>query len=143
MLWSHYADKHRGICLGFDVPDRKVVPVTYDARRLEMDLDRQLARPGRDETLGLRLMTTKYEGWVYEDEVRVFVALAESDLETGMYFYDFGKDVVLKEIILGARSKLTRPAIAKVLSKDQGTPKIIKAKLAFDSFTVVPNRAVK
>jgi hypothetical protein len=141
MLWSHYADKHRGICLGFDVPDRKVVPVTYDARRLEVDLDRALARPGRDETLGLRLMTTKYEGWVYEDEVRLFVALSESDLETGMYFYDFGKDVVLKEIILGARSKLTRPALAKLLGKDGPLPKIVKTKIAFDSFTVVSANA--
>ena len=21
LLWAHYADKHRGICLGFDIPD--------------------------------------------------------------------------------------------------------------------------
>jgi hypothetical protein len=125
------------------VPDRKVVPVNYGARRLEFDLDRQLAKPGRDETLGLRLMTTKFEGWEYEDEVRLFVALSESDLETGMYFYDFGKDVVLKEIILGARSTVTRPALAKLLSKEDAAPKIVKAKLAFDTFTVVSNRAAK
>ena len=143
MLWSHYADKHRGICLGFDVPDRKVVPVTHNARRLEVDLDRALAKPGRDETLGLRLMTTKFEGWEYEDEVRLFVALSESDLETGMYFYDFGKDVVLREIILGARSTLKQPAIAKLVAGTKPAPKVIKAKLAFDTFTVVPNRPAK
>jgi hypothetical protein len=120
-----------------------VVPVTYDARRLEVDLDRQLAKAAPDEALGLRLMTTKYEGWVYEDEVRLFVALSESDLETGMYFYEFGKDVVLKEIIVGARSTLTRPALAKLLSKDEATPRIIKARLAFNTFTVVSNREKK
>jgi hypothetical protein len=75
--------------------------------------------------------------------VRLFVGLSESDLETGMYFYDFGKDVVLKEIILGARSTLTRPAIAKVLPDNQPAPKIIKARLAFDTFVVEPNRATK
>ncbi len=143
MLWSHYADQHRGICLGFEVPDKKVVQVTYDARRLEADLERKLSKPGGDEAIGLRLMTTKYEGWDYEDEFRLFVALSESDLETGMYFYDFGKDIVLKEIILGARCGLTRPAIAKVLSGDGPAPKIVKARLAFDTFTVESNRAKK
>ena len=29
LLWSHYADKHRGIALGFDVPDQLLVPVHY------------------------------------------------------------------------------------------------------------------
>src|SRR5687767_14278862 len=26
VLWSHYADKHRGICLGFDVSDHLLAP---------------------------------------------------------------------------------------------------------------------
>ena len=143
MLWSHYADQHRGICLGFEVPDKKVVQVTYDARRLEADLERKLSKAGGDEAIGLRLMTTKFEGWDYEDEFRLFVALSESDLETGMYFYDFGKDIELKEIILGARCNLTRPAIAKALSGDGPAPKIIKARLAFDTFTVESNRTKK
>jgi hypothetical protein len=29
VLWSHYADKHRGICLGFDIDSQCVRPVTY------------------------------------------------------------------------------------------------------------------
>jgi hypothetical protein len=142
MLWSHYADQHRGMCLGFDVPDKKVVPVTYDAHRLELDLERKLSKPGGDDTIGLRLMTTKFEGWDYEDEVRLFVALSESDLETGMYFYGIGREIVLKEIILGARSTMTRPAIAKLLPKDQSI-KVIKARIDFDRFTVEPSRARK
>jgi len=143
MLWSHYADQHRGICLGFDVNDKKVVKVTYDAHSLELDLVRKLSKPGRDESIGLRLMTTKYKGWVYEDEVRLFVGLSEADLETGMYFYDLGGEVKLKEIILGARSTLTRPAIAKLLPDDQPAPKIVKARFNFDTFKVESNRAKK
>lgn len=27
--WSHYADRHRGFCLGFDVPDALIKEVTY------------------------------------------------------------------------------------------------------------------
>jgi len=33
VLWSHYANRHRGICLGFDVPDNSVKAVQYVASR--------------------------------------------------------------------------------------------------------------
>src|SRR4051812_14453020 len=35
VLWSHYADKHKGMCLGFDVPDEKIVPVRYTSEKLQ------------------------------------------------------------------------------------------------------------
>ena len=32
--WAHYADKHTGLCLGFDVPDELLMQVKYRKRRL-------------------------------------------------------------------------------------------------------------
>ncbi|MCX6543487.1 MAG: DUF2971 domain-containing protein [Acidobacteria bacterium] len=32
LLWAHYADKHRGICLGFDVTRRHAKRVNYITR---------------------------------------------------------------------------------------------------------------
>src|SRR5258708_39847836 len=32
--WSHYSDKHRGLCLGFDVADDFVRRVVYSKRRI-------------------------------------------------------------------------------------------------------------
>jgi len=29
VLWGHYADKHRGICLGFDMPEDLPTKVDY------------------------------------------------------------------------------------------------------------------
>jgi len=29
LMWGHYAEKHTGICLGFDVPDKLFEPVIY------------------------------------------------------------------------------------------------------------------
>ena len=47
VLWSHYADKHRGLCLGFDVPESELHEVTYlDRRRRLTDLVPETARPG-------------------------------------------------------------------------------------------------
>src|SRR5712664_3511303 len=33
LLWSHYADKHRGMCLGFDIDDRGLKQVNYVTER--------------------------------------------------------------------------------------------------------------
>ena len=33
VLWSHYADTHRGLCLGFEVDDTVSVRVRYTAKR--------------------------------------------------------------------------------------------------------------
>ena len=32
--WAHYADGHRGLCLGFDIPDEHLTKVTYVDKRL-------------------------------------------------------------------------------------------------------------
>ena len=39
LLWGHYAEKHTGIALGFDVPDERLSPVIYAKRLLSMKLD--------------------------------------------------------------------------------------------------------
>src|SRR6266446_5545165 len=38
LLWSHYADKHRGMCLGFDVDDRGLKAVNYVEERSDLKL---------------------------------------------------------------------------------------------------------
>lgn len=38
VIWSHYADKHRGICLGFDVPDDPILHISYDGGRLLLNI---------------------------------------------------------------------------------------------------------
>lgn len=38
VLWSHYADKHRGICLGFDILEKYGQPVRYSRSRLPVKL---------------------------------------------------------------------------------------------------------
>ena len=35
--WAHYANKHKGLCLGFDIPDHCVAKVEYSEQRLIAD----------------------------------------------------------------------------------------------------------
>lgn len=66
LMWSHYADKHKGVCLELDVracPEFFVYPVkvTYETEYPTFNLG--------EETHSI--FATKYKDWAYEDEIRV------------------------------------------------------------------------
>jgi len=67
VLWSHYGEKHKGIVLGFEIPTDHVHKVAYTGDRLEQDLINGFEE--NDDSLGHKLLTTKYEHWSYEDDV--------------------------------------------------------------------------
>ena len=46
VLWSHYADKHRGICLGFDLDDYYSQNVKYRDNRLDPDTKKNVKYAG-------------------------------------------------------------------------------------------------
>lgn len=140
VLWSHYADKHRGICLGFDVPDNKTLPMSYDGRRLELDIEREISRRSGPIELVRKLMTTKYRDWKYEREVRILVSLKKPDPETGFFFCKFGRQLALKEVVVGARSALSKNAVQATLSSKDAHATITRTRLAFKTFRIVPQR---
>ncbi|MDB5435478.1 MAG: hypothetical protein JWR47_1735, partial [Phenylobacterium sp.] len=98
LLWSHYGERHRGMCLGFDIPDTLVHSVRYVAARGSAKL---LARIDADEAGDIAaeamqdLLFMKFKGWEYEDEVRAFVRLDRD--ESGEYFQDFSDELRLRE----------------------------------------------
>jgi hypothetical protein len=76
--------------------------------------------------------------WQYEDEVRVFARLEERDPASGFYFGEFNEQLVLREVIVGPLSKVTKREIQDALHDDDIT--ITKGRLAFRTFDVVCNR---
>ena len=141
LLWSHYGDKHRGICLGFDVPDAHIVHVSYNSNRLLAAASKLLGGGPGAQALMSTLLRTKYLDWKYENEVRVFTTLDDVDAATGHYFKGFGLDMQLREMILGARFSGSAAAIAAVARKRNPRISIIQSRLAFKSFRVVRNRS--
>lgn len=82
MLWAHYADKHRGICLGFEIPDNPDVvhSVIYADERERQDayfflktIGSQSIETAQDAMM--RKLSLKYRRWEYEDEVRLLKRL--------------------------------------------------------------------
>jgi len=43
VIWAHYSDKHKGLCLGFEVPERLGRKVRYVKRRLSIPALRVLS----------------------------------------------------------------------------------------------------
>jgi hypothetical protein len=141
--WSHYADKHRGLCLGFDMPDKYLTPVTYCAKRLEPDINTLRGGGGRAQTEMLRILSTKYSHWRYENEVRCFIRLSEQDASKGVYFCHFSKSLALREVIVGHNSTLSRAKIGEAIGENKSEVSICKARLAFRSFRIVRQRNEK
>lgn len=141
VLWSHYADRHRGAALGFDVNDKFLWKVKYrSARKALPDLTQLSANQRLD--LIKDSVQTKFLHWNYEAEQRIFVNLDPKEEENGLYFKDFDDDLVLKEVIIGVRSDLTSTQIAKSLD-DKTCPHVTTSRLAFGSYRVVPQRNKK
>jgi Protein of unknown function (DUF2971) len=106
LLWSHYADRHRGVCLGFEVSslETKFGEVRYGADKIpypaKLDVD-----------FMWQALRTKYHGWRYEEEWRVFIELNNPEWNQSagrsLYFANFSNELILREVILGAENKNT------------------------------------
>ena len=137
VLWSHYAEKHRGICLGFDVPEQYALSVTYRKKRVPIRFQNKDPDQGLDENFVDELLRTKYEHWAYEAERRMFVSLDEGTRENGIYFYDFDESLILKEIIVGPLCEVPLERIESLAQSTNGGVVVRKARLAFKKFEVV------
>lgn len=140
VLWSHYAEKHRGVCLGFDVSDHLLSDVIYTDKPMKMATDGKSSLLELSENFVDALLRTKYVDWKYEDERRVFVRLDHETHESGLYFYPFSSDLVLREVILGPRCALPIKNIRKLVANFEPQIYVIKSRLAFTKFKVVKNR---
>jgi hypothetical protein len=131
LLWSHYADRHRGLALGFDVDEQILKPVTYRKTRPAVkSINMQVAN---------WLLFTKYQDWSYEQEARIFTDLNDRDPASGLYFAKFGKQLVLREVIAGPLCTVQVTELHAAVSLDRGVA-FRKTRLAFNSFRVVTDR---
>lgn len=136
LLWSHYADKHKGIALGFNVPNGEPYrAVKYRRTRLPTPLGRAIVGSDIDD-----LVFTKYTAWRYESEYRCGCDLEASIKENDLFFEPFSDDLKLAEIIIGCDSTVTRAEIDAVLGPRRTTVDAFKARAAFGTFSVVKNR---
>ncbi len=101
LLWGHYADRNRGIALGFEVVSKR-----FYIARVRYPPERERDPFGNRENITIceyinELGYNKYANWSYEKEHRFFVKLDDCLNIEGNYFLKFGNDLVLKKVIVG------------------------------------------
>ena len=112
LMWSHYADKHSGICVGFNFPhkyDNKFIlcPVKYLNELKELDGATDIYR------VILYWLTSKSIRWEYEKEIRAISRCKSPKTDHEYITYD---SRYIKEIIFGCNvtDKKIEEAILKI-----------------------------
>ncbi len=77
LMWSHYANSHKGMCLEFDTsfdPFTRVFPVQYSPNFPQINPVKMITNFGTDVIYreSVKPLLTKYECWEYEAEWRLF-----------------------------------------------------------------------
>lgn len=135
LLWSHYGDGHRGICLGFDIPDEYAREVVYTNERFSLPSNDHLQRGELGDEFVDRLLATKQGCWRYEQEVRLPVQPDEE--EGNIQFCKFDNNLQLREVIAGCRCVISRKEIEAALRGYRAPISVVKASQSLRGFDVV------
>lgn len=101
-MWSHYADSHKGICLGFDVKDELLNDITYVERRPKNQIRYDDIFSADNEKVFEECFLTKFSHWEYEEEMRAFFDVDKVELsKSELFFEPFSENIILREVLLG------------------------------------------
>lgn len=139
LLWGHYADKHKGVAIGFEILEGEVLKVGYNSgpKRTRFELTNNQKE---GEKLFLSLAQTKYEKWSYEEEYRIIVKLKDCEIayikDKKLFFVKFQKRLKVKEIILGCKfDHQKKSKRIKILAKKMGA-KIIPTRQGWEDYKI-------
>lgn len=137
LMWSHYADYHRGICLEFEFPDMpenlfslcKQVRYCVDYPKLDFS---DFLEPGQDNTVNFinRMILTKSKSWEYEKEWRM-VLPGYGDKKVNFPPH------LLKAVYLGCNiSKRNKNKLLKILNDRSVLPELYQCKKSTNAFSL-------
>jgi mRNA-degrading endonuclease YafQ of YafQ-DinJ toxin-antitoxin module len=123
LMWSHYADKHNGICIGFKLPYRYkddfiVSPVSYLNKLTPLDGETSVQR------VLIYWLTSKSIRWEYEKEYR---ALRKAKTKEEFEYVKIEPHLI-KEVIFGCN--------VSDLKIQETTKKLKESNLDFDSLLI-------
>lgn len=135
--WAHYADNHKGICLGFEIPEHQLRKVRYVSERLARETLEEL-------DCNEKLLTTKFNHWSYEQERRLILELSSYSKDgQGLRFVSFSDDLMLKEVYIGCKSKLKYDDITSAYSSGNKSVIVKITRPSFRDFRIVWDQSKK
>lgn len=135
--WAHYADNHKGVCLGFEIDEKKLRKVKYVSERLVKET---LDQPDCNE----KLLTTKFSHWSYEQERRLIIKLTNHSMGSqGLRFKEFDGDMSLKEVYIGCKSDLVFDDIVNAYPSNNKSVIVKITRPSFRDFRIVWDQSKK
>jgi hypothetical protein len=138
VLWSHYADSHRGMALVLHrAAGADLRRVKYSRRRKSVAVQHL---DQRDEEAIIAALGdsffVKSPTWAYEKEVRILVELNKHEISGGSYFAGLPKEMI-RGVILGLRCDFS-PGYLRKLFQHIGVPraKVWRAKKSATGFSL-------
>lgn len=147
VLWSHYADSHRGVVLVFEIPDDMAIRIDYQPERFKLAVNAAIQRDSFAESDLTQLISTKFSSWGYEKEIRMMCHLndhfCQMDSKGKKVYFEslslesYGMDALkLVGLIRGVRCDLKPADIASELLAVDTLP-VQDAQLDLSSFQVI------
>lgn len=122
LLWSHYANKHQGVRIEFEMNEMlPLAGVNYSEKRYNFDVSKAPDANFLREAFN-QIFTTKSDVWGYEGEVRMVFnrdhSIEVEPDEDAVYYLDFPVDWV-KSVDFGINCRqITIDPIASILRQD-------------------------
>lgn len=140
VMWSHYGEKHTGICLGFDVPRSEAIEVRYVAEPVDAPKASRRASEGSAKQALLDAMRFKDRVWRYEKEWRLPAPLQRS--VDGIFYKRFDDTLHLREVILGARCSMTPADVVDAVVNPPLDVEVFQARAAHGKFEICRHELV-
>jgi hypothetical protein len=144
LMWSHYGERHKGMCLGFDARDSILKRVKYEPKKVSLAKWKKDNATAPPNDLKEILFEKKHDAWKYESEQRVILPIEKLTKEGNLFYFPFGNNQELKlvEVFAGHRCCFEWKHLIEDAVKNwpSPVPKLIKARVAFNKFEVVVQR---
>lgn len=140
LLWGHYADSHKGLALGFEIPEDLLVAVLYRSNRTRIKFDTTQHKVVDGMNVVDQIIRTKFTDWQYEEEYRLFCKLGETETQGGLHFVSFSEDIKLEQVILGMNSTIPIDKIRQLVGNQLSPNRIIRAGMHRRQFKVIEDR---
>ena len=153
LMWSHYADKHKGICIEFDRPEKDFYDVNYSKKRIIFNLEEitkrylgyQLANEKVDlndkrfTKYILKPFKTKSLDWKYEKEVRCILSSNSEgvDYNEEMDIYLYKMPTNITKVFLGCKIDKESNEYKELVELCSGKIEIIELSQSDTEFKLV------
>lgn len=152
LMWSHYGDKHKGICIEFDRPERDFMDVKYSKKRCKFDLEDTTRR-----VLGYMLSNEEVDvndkglirciskpfivkslDWKYEEEVRCILSPNSEGVSTLEELSLYKMPTNISKIYIGCKVDKTSEEFKNLITlANNKNIMISELKTSDDLFSVI------